>query len=292
MFKSGFVALVGRPNAGKSTLLNALIGEKLAIATDVSQTTRHRIRGILNKPKMQAIFIDTPGLHKPYDVLGQELNESAFQAIGDVDVVCFVVDATKPIGKGDEWVINQIGKRKKICIINKSDLSDPATINSQVDKAKELAKWDALVVLSSKTGDNTAALIEEVERLLPEGPAWFPKDAKTDQILDTIVAEYIREKIITNVFDEIPHGIGVEIDDIEEGKKIYKIYASAYCERENHKGMIIGKGGQNIKRIGSEARKDLEKLLGKKVFLDLSIKVRPNWRRDYNQVRRFGYSVE
>lgn len=295
-FKSGFVTLVGRPNAGKSTLLNALIGTKVAITSDVVQTTRHRIRGILNKEGMQAIFIDTPGLHKPVDVLGQELNEGVFQAIADCDIVCMLIDASQKIGKGDAWVAEKIHKlkSKKFCILTKTDLVDADTKMAQVARASELENWDALICLSAVKNYKIDAFIEEVEHFLPEGPMWFPQDTNTDQPIEVMIAEYIREKIIRNVFEEVPHSVGLEVVELsfDEKKRINNIYAHAFVEHESQKGILIGKGGQTIKKISTEAREDLEKLLGTKVFLDLEIKVKKDWRRDYNQVRKFGYTAE
>ncbi|MDO5329543.1 MAG: GTPase Era [Coriobacteriia bacterium] len=288
MFKSGFIALVGRPNAGKSTLINKLIGKHVAAATDVPQTTRHRIRAILNKPNMQAIFVDTPGLHRPYDVLGQELNESAFQAIADCDVVCMLIDATADVGAGDKWVASHIPNTHKICIISKADLVDDNQLNKQIENASVLSDWDAFVVLSSITGKNIDALIEEIENLLPEGPKWFPVDMKTDQDTDVLIAEMIREKVLLNVYDEVPHSVGVAVDNIDNKK----IYATIYVEQDSQKGIIIGRGGEMLKKIGHDSRLDIQKLLSHKVFLDLSVKVKKNWRRDYNMVRKFGYSAE
>lgn len=295
-FKSGFIAFVGRPNSGKSTLLNAVIGKKIAITSNVVQTTRHRIRGILNTEDMQAIFIDTPGLHKPIDVLGQELNEGVYQASADCDVVVMFIDGSQKVGKGDKWVAEKINKLKckKICVISKVDLIDSETKMQQVQNADSLENWDALICVSSLNNYNIDAFIEEVKNCLPYGPMWFPKDVNTDQPLDVMISEYIREKVIRNVMQEIPHSVGLEIEDIEflDLKNLVKIYANAYVEKESQKGILIGKNGEAIKKISTEARIDLEKLLGRKVFLDLNIKVKKDWRRDYNQVRKFGYTQE
>ena len=278
-FKSGFVTLVGRPNAGKSTLLNAIMGKKIAITSNTAQTTRHRFRAVHTTDAVQMIIVDTPGLHKPQDALGEELNTSAIKALEDVDVVAMLIDASKPIGRGDEWVAAQVRAAKgsaKICVLSKTDLASDAEISAQREAAEKLRNVDAFV--------------EEVQVLLPEGPAWFPADMETDQPLEVMVAEFIREKILRNFFDEVPHAIGVAVEEMEfEKPNLYRIYAVIYVERDSQKGIIIGKRGAAIKRIGTEARKDLELLLGAKVFLDLSVKVRKNWRRDANQIRRFGY---
>lgn len=292
-FHSGFVALVGRPNAGKSTLVNALMGKKVAITSRTPQTTRHRFRAILNGDYYQIVLVDTPGLHKPHDALGVELNTSALKALEDIDAVAMLIDASKPVGRGDEWVATQLRgcRAKKLCVLSKCDLASPQQLQAQQSAASKLAKWDAMVALSSVSGKNLDALTEELEYLLPVGPAWFPKDMDTDQPIETIVAEFIREKILRSFSDEVPHAIGVTVEHFEYDSKrdLHLINARIYVERESQKGIIIGKGGSAIKKIGSEARRDLEQLLGTRVFLDLMVKVKKNWRRDATQIRRFGY---
>ena len=206
-FKSGFVTLVGRPNAGKSTLLNAIMGKKIAITSSTVQTTRHRFRAVLTRPGFQMIMVDTPGLHKPHDALGEELNVSACKALEDVDVVAFLVDASQPIGRGDEWVAAQLRQSKagKICVLSKTDLVNADQLSAQRAAAERLGEWDAMVALSSQTGRNVEAFVEEVVFLLPEGPAWFPSDMETDQPLEVMVAEFVREKILRSFSDEVPH---------------------------------------------------------------------------------------
>ena len=292
-FKSGFVTLVGRPNAGKSTLINAIMGKKIAITSDTAQTTRHRFRAVLTREDFQLILVDTPGLHKPHDALGEELNTSALKALEDVDVVAMLIDASQPIGRGDEWVAAQLSRArsKKICVLSKVDLATEKQIAAQREAAEALGAWDAMVGLSSATGKNVEAFVEEVVYLLPEGPAWFPADMETDQPIEVVVAEFIREKILRSFHDEVPHAIGVRVEEMEYDRKkdLYRIFAIVYVERDSQKGIIIGKKGAAIKQIGTEARQDLEQLLGCRVFLDLSVKVKKNWRRDANQIRRFGY---
>lgn len=292
-FKSGFVTLAGRPNAGKSTLLNAIMGKKIAITSNTAQTTRHRFRAVYTKDDFQMIIVDTPGLHKPHDALGEELNVSALKALEDVDVVAMLIDASKPVGKGDEWVAQQLQRvrSKKICVLSKTDLVNQDQLFRQREAAEKLASWDAMVGLSSETGKNIDAFIEEVVFLLPEGPSWFPADMETDQPIDVVVAEFIREKILRSFNDEVPHAIGVQVEEMEYVRKkdLYRIFARVYVERDSQKGIIIGKHGAAIRQIGTEARQDLEQLLGTRVFLDLSVKVKKNWRRDANQIRRFGY---
>ena len=293
-FKSGFVTLVGRPNAGKSTLLNAVMGKKIAITSNTVQTTRHRFRAVYTRDNFQMVIVDTPGLHKPHDALGEELNVSALKALEDVDVVAMLIDASKPIGRGDEWVAAQVAAAKhakKICVLSKTDLATDAQISAQREAAEKLCAWDAMVGLSSVTEKNVDAFIEEVVYFLPEGPAWFPADMETDQPLEVVIAEFVREKILRSFDDEVPHAIGVQVSDLEFDRKknLHRIFATVFVERDSQKGIIIGKKGAAIKRIGTEARQDLEQLLGTRVFLDLSVKVKKNWRRDANQIRRFGY---
>lgn len=292
-FKSGFVTLIGRPNAGKSTLINAIMGKKLAITSDTAQTTRHRFRAVLTRPEFQMILVDTPGLHKPHDALGEELNVSALKALEDVDVVAMLIDASKPVGPGDEWVVEHLkkGHAKKLLVLSKADLVDRETLTIQLEKAKSLLLWDYELVLSAQTGNGVEGFIEEASALLPEGPHWFPKDMQTDQSLEVLIAEFIREKILRNFRDEIPHAIGVAVEELEyvKNKDLYRISATVYVERESQKGMIIGKKGASIREIGTQARTDLEQLLGCRVFLDLQVKVKKNWRKDLNQIRRFGY---
>lgn len=292
-FKSGFVTLIGRPNAGKSTLVNAIMGKKIAITSNTAQTTRHRFRAVLTRENFQLILVDTPGLHKPHDALGEELNTSALKALEDVDVVALLIDASQPIGRGDEWVAEQLKRvrSKKICVLSKLDLVTDEQIAQQRIAAEKLGVWDAMVGLSSASGKNVDAFVEEVVFLLPEGPKWFPSDMETDQPIDVVVAEFIREKILRSFHDEVPHAIGVRVEEMEFDKKkdLHRIFAVVYVERDSQKGIIIGKKGAAIKQIGTEARADLEQLLGTRVYLDLSVKVKKNWRRDAAQIRRFGY---
>lgn len=293
-FRSGFVTLVGRPNAGKSTLVNAVVGHKVAITSSTAQTTRHRFRAIVTRDDFQMIMVDTPGIHKPHDALGEELNTSAIKALEDVDVVAFLIDLSQPIGRGDEWVAAQVRQAKvprKILVLSKADLVDSSVVEEQLAAARKLGKWDDEVVLSAETGLNIEDFVDAVSAALPEGPKWFPADMDTDQPFEVIVAEFIREKILRFYSDEVPHAIGVVADDIEYDRKkdLYKIYAMVYVERDSQKGIIIGKGGSAIKQVGIEARADLEQLLGCRVFLEMRVKVRKNWRRDLNQIRRFGY---
>lgn len=292
-FKSGFVTLIGRPSSGKSTLLNALMGKKLAIASPTAQTTRHRFRAVHTTDTHQMIIVDTPGVHKPHDTLGEELNTTALKSLDGIDVVAFLLDSSAPFGKGDEWIIEQLKSfnMPKVLVLSKIDLVTPEQLEEQRFKAVSAGDWSDVVELSSTTGQNLDLLSSTIEKYLPVGPLWFPTDMETDQPVEVIIAEFIREKILLTMHDEVPHAVGVVVEDMEYNrrKNIERIYASVYVERDSQKGIIIGKGGNAIKEIGSQARKDLETLLGKKVFLDLQVKVRKNWRRDLNQIRRFGY---
>lgn len=292
-FKSGFVTLIGRPSSGKSTLLNALMGKKLAIASPTAQTTRHRFRAVHTTDTHQMVIVDTPGVHKPHDALGEELNTTALKSLDGIDVAAFLLDASAPFGRGDEWVIGELAKEKcpKILVLSKIDLVEPEVLAEQRAKAEELGKWESVVELSSVTGEGLDAFVDAVVERLPVGPLWFPADMETDQPVEVIIAEFIREKILFTAHDEVPHAVGVVVDsmDYNRRKNLQRIYASVYVERESQKGIIIGKGGRAIKEVGTQAREDLETLLGHKVFLDLRVKVRKNWRRDLNQIRRFGY---
>ena len=292
-FRSGFVAMIGRPNAGKSTLVNAIVGHKIAITSDTAQTTRHRFNAVLTRPEFQLVMVDTPGLHKPHDALGEELNESAIKGLEGIDAAAFLLDCSKPFGRGDAWVVRQVqaSKAKKVLVLTKTDLVDDETVEAQRQAAFEAGKWDSVVALSALTGENVEGFIQAVAELMPEGPMWFPADMDTDQSIEVIVAEFIREKILRSFFDEVPHAVGVAVEEMEYVQKsdLERIYATIYVEHDSQKGIIIGKKGSALKRIGTEARNDLEQFLGSKVFLDLRVKVRKNWRRDLNQIRRFGY---
>jgi GTP-binding protein Era len=293
LVRSGFVALVGRPNAGKSTLVNAVVGSKVAITSDTPQTTRHRLRAIVDTDDAQLVLVDTPGLHKPHDALGEELNRSGLMALSDVDVACLVVDASAPVGKGDRWVAGHVAKSRgaTVLVLTKADLVDQERIDRQLVAARALMSFDDEIVVSALDGFNVDGFLATVTGLLPQGPRYFPRDMATDQPLEVMIAEFIREKILRSTFDEVPHAVGVAVEDLEyvSGGDLARITATVFVERESQKGIIVGKGGEMIKRVGSEARADLERLLGSRVYLDLMVKVRRNWRRDATQIRRFGY---
>ena len=295
-FTSGFVALVGRPNAGKSTLLNAIMGEKLAITSPVAQTTRRRMRAVVNTDHSQLVIIDTPGLHKPKDALGSELNKSALGELADADVVAFLVDATKPVGRGDEWVANHVARAEadyKLLVLTKADVAKPEQVAAQLEAARALCDFDDELVVSATEGFNVDAFVELVSAHLPEGPRWFPEDMDVDASPEELVAEFVREKLFLHLRQELPHSVGVICDDIDfVDDDRATITATILVEREGQKGIVVGRGGQMIKQVGIEARRDIERLLNCKVFLDLTVRVSPAWRRDERQIRRLGYSVE
>lgn len=295
-FRSGFVALVGRPNAGKSTLLNACMGEKVAITSPVAQTTRRRMRAVINTPASQLVIIDTPGLHKPKDALGSELNKSALGELADADAVAFLVDATKPVGRGDEWVANHVARAEagyKLLVLTKADIADPEQVAAQLEAARALCDFDDELVVSAREGFNVDAFVGLVSEHLPEGPRWFPEGMDVDATPEDLVAEFVREKLFLHLRQELPHSVGVLCESLEYADDGHaSIEATILVERAGQKGIVLGKGGQMIKRVGIEARRDIERLLGCKVYLDLTVRVAPAWRRDEREIRRLGYSSE
>ena len=294
--KSGFVTIIGRPNVGKSTLLNQILGQKIVIATDKAQTTRKRIKGIYTKPEGQIVFIDTPGVHRPLNKLGEFLLDEAKIAVPDADLILFLVDGSEPAGKGDKWIVNNILKTKIPVII----------VMNKVDKVKKAGKIDEnlltyktlfdenipIVRISAKTGRNIDTLLKNIYRKLPHGDILYPEDVVTEESMRDVTEEIIREKILLNTSDEIPHAVAVKIEKYEEHDDIDKIYATIYCEQKSQKGILIGKGGSLLKKIGTEARIDLEEITEKKVFLSLEVKVEKDWRKKDNVLKSFGYKEE
>lgn len=284
---------MGRPNAGKSTLVNALVGVKVAITSDTPQTTRHRLRAVLDRDAFQMVLVDTPGLHKPVDALGEEVNRSSFLALADVDVVALCVDATAPVGSGDRWVAERIARthRPVVLVLTKADIADETAIARQLASARELVTPVAEVVLSAKKDFNLEGFVEAVLPYLPQGPRFFPRDMTTDQPVEVMLAELVREKVLRGTRDEVPHAVGVQLDDIEYDPRrdFHTVRCTIYVERESQKGIIIGKGGEMIRTIGTLARADMERLLGTGVHLDVRVKVKKDWRKDSSQIKRFGY---
>ncbi|WP_195419413.1 GTPase Era [Collinsella sp. D33t1_170424_A12] len=293
-FRSGFVALVGRPNAGKSTLLNACFGEKVAITSPVAQTTRRRMRAVINRDRCQIVIVDTPGLHKPKDSLGTELNKSALAEINDVDVVAFLIDASAPIGRGDEWVANHVAKSRarKILVLSKADKVKPEQMLAQLEAARKLVDFDDELVISAPEGFNVDTFVSVVASYLPEGPKWFPDDMKCDASDETLVSEFVREKVLLHTREEIPHAVGVLCDELEFKGDLLRVHATIYVEREGQKGILVGKRGEMVKRIGMEARRDIERIFDCRVYLGLDVRVKSGWREDEGQIHRFGYGAE
>lgn len=296
-FKSGFVAIVGRPNVGKSTLLNQILKQKVSIISDKVQTTRRRIRGIYTDKRGQIIFVDTPGIHKPLFELGKYLMEEAKLSIPDADVILFLVDGHEPPGSGDKWIVENLLQSEKpvIMIINKIDtIKDLAVREENVEQYKKLFDKQKVPCLqvSAKTGRNVEDLIKNILRALPKGPKYFPDDDVTDQSMRSIVEEMIREKVLLATSEEIPHSIAVQIEEYKDEPTISKIRATIYVERESQKGMVVGKNGDMVKQIGSNARKDIETMIGKQAFIDLKVKVKKDWRKSPSALKQFGYEIQ
>lgn len=283
-FKSGFAALIGRPNVGKSTILNRLVGQKIAIATDKAQTTRRRIKGILTTDEAQIVFVDTPGVHKPLDKLGECLLDETKLSVPDVDLILFVVDASEPAGKGDKWIAENILKDIKtpiIIVLNKSDLiKDPLKREENLLSYKTLFNENLpSVKVSAKTGRNFDTLIENIVRKLPAGDLIYSEDELTDETMRNIARELIREKILVNTHDEVPHSVAVVITKYEEKANIDRIFADIIVEHDSQKGILIGKQGQMLKKIGTQAREEIEESAQKKVYLELNVRVQKDWRK-------------
>lgn len=295
MFKSGFVSIVGRPNVGKSTLMNNVVGEKIAIMSDKPQTTRNTIQAVYTDEEMQIVFLDTPGIHKPKNKLGEFMVKARTEAFKNVDLILFVVDDSKKIGPGDRKIIEDLRSVKTpiILVVNKIDQLD------QKDELFDIIKmydregiFKEIVPISALKGKNTDTLIKVIQNYLEEGPKYFPDYMITDQPERVLIAELIREKVLHYLNDEIPHGVAVEIEKMKarNDKEIVDVSAVIYCERDSHKGIIIGKNGRKLKGIGKSARQDIELLLGSQINLQLWVKVKENWRNLQNYINNFGYN--
>ena len=292
-FHSGFIAIIGRPNVGKSTLMNAMVGEKVAIVSNRPQTTRNRIMGICSDENSQIVFLDTPGLHTPRNRLGEYMMKSVQDALQGIDALIVMVDATA-VGKQDRAVVEDMSRHKvkKVLVLNKIDLLKPEDLLSLIASFSD-AGYDDIIPVSARTGDGLQQLKDLLISYLPEGPQYFPSDAITDQPERIICAELIREKALYHLKEEVPHGIGVEMMSIKKlSDKLVEIHATIYCERPAHKGIIIGKQGSMLKMIGQEARMDIETLLGSHVHLQLWVKVRENWRNRMDDLRTLGYDEQ
>ncbi len=295
--KSGFVTIIGRPNVGKSTLLNQILGQKIVIATDKPQTTRKRIKGIYTESRGQIVFVDTPGVHRPLNKLGEFLMDEAKFAIPDTDLIIFLVDGSEPAGKGDKWIVENLLKSAKtpiILVMNKVDkIKNQQKIEENLVTYKLLFDENIPVIrISAKTGRNKDTFLDNIYKKLPEGELLYPEDVVTEENMRDIAEEIVREKILLNTSDEIPHSVAITIDKYEEADDIDRIYATIYCEQKSQKGILIGKGGGLLKKIGTDARLELEKIVDKKVFLSLEVKVEKDWRKKDRVLKNFGYFSE
>ncbi|GAA1835463.1 GTPase Era [Agromyces salentinus] len=294
-YRAGFVSFVGRPNVGKSTLTNALVGQKVAITSSKPQTTRRAIRGIVHRENGQLILVDTPGLHRPRTLLGERLNSLVQSTLGDVDVIAFCVPANEPIGPGDRFIneqLEQYPRAKKVAIVTKTDAASKAKVAEQLLAVSELREWAAIVPVSAPEGEQLDVLVEELLSLLPESSQpLYPAETLTDEDTSERIAEFIREAALEGVTDELPHSIAVVVDDMveREDKDLLEIYANLYVERDSQKGIIIGKGGARLREVGATARAQIEGLLGRKVYLALHIKVAKDWQRDPKLLGRLGF---
>jgi len=289
-FLSGFAAIVGRPNVGKSTMMNAMVGEKVAIVSNRPQTTRNRIMGVATEKDHQIVFLDTPGLHKPRTKLGEYMVKSVQDAMDGIDVLLVLVDVSD-VGPQDRAIVEEMAARnvKKILVLNKTDIVDEAKLMATI-QSFSAEKYDAIVPISARTGKNMQELRKLIVSFLPQGPKYFPDDMMTDQPERLICAEIIREKALRHLREEVPHGIGVEMMRIEKlSDNMTEIHATIYCERASHKGIIIGKQGAMLRTIGAEARKDIENLLGTRINLQLWVKIREDWRNRMDDLRTLGY---
>ena len=291
MFKSGFVAIVGRPNVGKSTLLNRLAGQKIAIVSNKPQTTRTAIKGIINRDDAQIIFTDTPGIHKPKNKLGEKMAETIDNAVTDVDVLVYLIEATdRGIGMANEFILKKVkdSGKKAILAINKVDLVKKENILELIKLYSEEHNFEAIVPISARENDGIDILLEKIIDILPEGPTYYDTEEWTDQTERQIIEETIREKALKLLDDEIPHGIAVEVVTMKkrDKKDLYDIEATIYCEKKTHKGIIIGKDGILLKKIGERAREDIEEMLGSKVNLQLWVKVKEGWRDNTNKLNQ------
>lgn len=291
-YKAGFVTLIGRPNVGKSTLMNQLIGQKIAITSAKPQTTRNRIRTVLTTERGQIVFLDTPGIHKAKNKLGDYMVNAAEHTLEEADVILWLVEPTNYIGAGERHIIEELkkGRTPVILVINKTDTVKKEAVLSFIDTYRRELDFAEIVPVSALKGDNTDELVECIFQYLPEGHAFFDEDTITDQPMRQIVAELIREKALRLLEEEVPHGVAVSIESMKETGKLCHIDASIICERDSHKGIIIGRGGLMLKRIGTDARKEIEKMLEMQVNLKLFVKVKKDWRDSDYLLKNFGYN--
>ncbi len=291
-FHSGFTAIVGSPNAGKSTLINRMVGEKIAIVSNKPQTTRSRLMGVMNRDRTQIVLVDTPGVNRPRNRLGEFMEASVSEAMKGIDALMVVLDASH-VTERDRQLIRDFSEKKvyKVLVYNKLDLVTPQKLLEVMAEFGELP-YDSFIPVSAANGDGVEELIADLCAHMPEGPRYFPEDMVTDQPEQVLCAEFIREKALLHLREEVPHGIGVEILRFEKRKNVTEIDATMYCEKDSHKRIIIGKGGQTLRQIGQEAREDMEALFGYHIFLQLWVKVRPNWRNSAEDLKTLGYTID
>jgi len=292
--KSGFVSIIGRPNVGKSTLINTMIGAKIAIVSEKPQTTRTRIQGILTSPEGQIIFIDTPGMHKPKHLLGEYMLKISTQSLKEVDIIYYMTDASRPFGAGEQYIIDQLRNIEVpvFLLVNKIDLVGEAEIKDFVQPFFNQMNFTELIPISAAKGTNVSTLLDKTIQYLPEGPLYSPEDDMTDQPVSFIVAELIREKALLLTRDEVPHSLAVEVEEFKNqaNGKVY-VRAVIHTERDSQKAIIIGQKGQMLKKIGERSRVDIEEMLGSSVYLDLWVKVKKNWRDNENNLNQLGYRI-
>ena len=294
-FRSGFACFVGRPNAGKSTLTNALVGAKVAITSSRPQTTRHAVRGILHRPDAQLVIIDTPGLHKPRTLLGSRLNDVVRETWSTVDVIGLCIPADAPVGRGDEFIAGELrsvaARTPVLGVVTKTDLAPPEQVAERLTEVAALMDLAEVVPCSAVDGFQVGLLADLLVARLPEGPPLYPDGELTDEPEETLVAELIREAALEGVRDELPHSIAVVIEEMvpRQGRDLLDVHAIIYVERPSQKGIVIGRGGERLRRVGTDARRQIEKLLGTQVYLDLHVKIAKDWQRDPRQLRRLGF---
>ncbi|RST73853.1 GTPase Era [Siminovitchia acidinfaciens] len=293
-FKSGFISIIGRPNVGKSTFLNRVIGQKIAIMSDKPQTTRNKVQGVLTTDEAQMVFIDTPGIHKPKHKLGDFMIKLAINTFKEVDIILFMINAEEGFGRGDEFIIEQLKSIKTpvFLVINKIDQIHPDQLITLIEQYKDMYPFEEIIPISALEGNNVDRLLEQIREYMPEGPQYYPADQVTDHPERFIVSELIREKALHLTREEVPHSIAVVIDQMkQEGKKdLIHVMATIIVERDSQKGIVIGKQGKMLKEIGQRARQDIENLLGSKVFLELWVKVQKDWRNRSTHLRDFGFT--
>lgn len=291
-YHSGFITVIGRPNVGKSTFINYVVGEKVSIISDKAQTTRHNIQGILTNEEMQIIFIDTPGIHKPRHRLGHFMVDVSLQTLNEVDIVLFMIDAVEGYGRGDQYILDHLQNVTKpvFLIINKVDQIHPDDLFPLIDQYRNKCEFEEIVPISAKNGNNISDLLNMLKSHLPRGPQYYAEEQTTDHSEQFRISELVREKVLFYTEEEIPHSVNVLISDYEEkGNNRVVIHATIITERESQKGILIGKQGSMLKRIGQQARRDIEQLIGKKVYLDLWVKVQRDWRNKQSLLNQYGY---